>query len=490
MAETIGHAVDEKQPKAFYMIFIVEFWERFGYYVMNTLIVFYFFIEYLGFEHEHAYNLFGAFCALLWTYIIIGGYIGDKYFGTKRTMTLGAVLLFIGYFCLAGFGGDAMYISLGMIAVGEGMFKANPSSLLAKCYKENDSRLHIAYTYYYMAINIGALLATILAPLIAEYLGWKIGFYLAGIGMICALCNFWIMRKTVSGIGSVPDSKPFSFKKLIITLILCVILIYITSILLETYILAFYLTYAICIVAVIAYFVFAFKLKESIDTKKMIVAFILILEAFWFYTLYQQMYLSITSFGIQNVYQSFLGIPVAGVTYQGFDPLVIIIFSPLFAMYFKHNTKKGKSLKITTKFSIGFFLLTIAYLILYISTYFGGADAKVSSLWLLLFYCFQGAGEILIAALGLAMVAELIVDKYVGFVYGVFFFASAIGAIIGAQISDMSIAPKGATVVQSMSIFQGFFLQLCIVSLVVAIIIYFIRPILNKYMIDHSTETT
>ena len=469
----------QKHPKAFYMIFFLEFWERFGYYVMNTVIVYFYFVKALNFTEAHAEELFGAFAALMWAFIIIGGYIGDKYLGTKRTIVFGLMMLLIGYMSLAFANESLMYVSLAIIAVGEGMFKANPSSLLAKSYSENDPRLHTAYTYYYMAINIGSLIASFAAPVIAIHLGWNIAFVISGVGMVIALLNFALQKKTVKGVGSQPDLQPFSFNRLFHVIIIVVILTAITTFMLKNVSVAYYFTYTLVAAAVIVFFYFTIKLDNAHDKKKMIVAIVLIGQAVLFYTLYQQMYLSVNFFSLHNVFPSFLGIPMSQVSFQGFDPFIIVIFSPLLGIFFTRNSRKGKTIKITTKFCAGFFFCTIGFFILWACTYFGNADGKINSIWILLFYIFQGFGEILIAGLGLAMVAELVVDKYLGFVYGIFFFSSAIGSILGAQLAVHAAVPTTATSIQTLPVFQEFFLMLAVGTLIASVVMLLMKPILD-----------
>ena len=149
-----------QQPRPFFMIFFVELWERFGYYgVQGVLAVF--FVKQLGFSQEQAFVTFGAFAALVYGLISIGGYVGDHLLGTKRTIVLGALVLAIGYFMtgMSLLKPDLIFIALGTIAVGNGLFKANPASLLSKCYPPKDPRLDGAFTLFYMSINIGSLIA-------------------------------------------------------------------------------------------------------------------------------------------------------------------------------------------------------------------------------------------------------------------------------------------------------------------------------------------
>ncbi|MCG6507181.1 oligopeptide:H+ symporter, partial [Vibrio parahaemolyticus] len=136
-----------KQPKSFYLIFSIEFWERFGFYGMQAILTVYL-VKILGMNESSSFVLFGAFSALVYGFVAAGGWIGDKVIGTKRAITLGAIILMIGYVLLGmsttkdHFGGETLiYIAMGFITVGNGLFKANPSSLLAKVYPENDPRL-------------------------------------------------------------------------------------------------------------------------------------------------------------------------------------------------------------------------------------------------------------------------------------------------------------------------------------------------------------
>ncbi|EMJ5317048.1 MFS transporter [Klebsiella pneumoniae] len=143
-----------KQPRAFYLIFSIELWERFGYYGLQGIMAVYL-VKQLGMSEADSITLFSSFSALVYGLVAIGGWLGDKVLGTKRVIMLGAIVLAIGYALVAWSGHDAAIVYMGMatIAVGNGLFKANPSSLLSTCYDKNDPRLDGAFTMYYMSIN-------------------------------------------------------------------------------------------------------------------------------------------------------------------------------------------------------------------------------------------------------------------------------------------------------------------------------------------------
>ncbi|VTM71620.1 Dipeptide and tripeptide permease A [Raoultella planticola] len=148
-----------KQPKSFYLIFSIELWERFGYYGLQGIMAVYL-VKQLGMSEADSITLFSSFSALVYGLVAIGGWLGDKVLGTKRVIMLGTIVLAIGYALVAYSGHDAAIVYMGMatIAVGNGLFKANPSSLLSTCYEKDDPRLDGAFTMYYMSINIGFLL--------------------------------------------------------------------------------------------------------------------------------------------------------------------------------------------------------------------------------------------------------------------------------------------------------------------------------------------
>ena len=123
-----------KQPKAFYLIFSIELWERFGFYGLQGIMAVYL-VKQLGMSEADSITLFSSFSALVYGLVAIGGWLGDKVLGTKRVIMLGAVVLAIGYALVAWSGHDASIVYMGMaaIAVGNGLFKAHPSSLLSTC---------------------------------------------------------------------------------------------------------------------------------------------------------------------------------------------------------------------------------------------------------------------------------------------------------------------------------------------------------------------
>ena len=178
-------------PKSFYAVLFIEFWERFAFYGIQSVAVIYF-IHKFGIKEVDANNLFASFPALLYAMLTVGGAIGDKILGICRTYLLGIIFLIIGYGVLS-VSPDIfqMYLGMGIILVGNVLFKTNANNYVSRCFPPSDPRLDSAFTYFYMSINIGSFCSTILVPIIAKAIGYSIGLGLCSIGMIVSLISFF-----------------------------------------------------------------------------------------------------------------------------------------------------------------------------------------------------------------------------------------------------------------------------------------------------------
>lgn len=196
-------AVRKGHPKALWVLFMTEMWERFGYYLMVGI-----FFLYLidprkhggkGFDATVASDIVGSYIALVYLTPFIGGLIADRILGYRKAIILGGSLMACGYFGLAFQGDMAMYISMSLIIIGNGFFKPNISTLLGNIYstEELKPKKDVAYNIFYMGINIGAFFCNFVAALLRNNYGWGYAFAAAGVGMVIGLCIFISMMKDV-----------------------------------------------------------------------------------------------------------------------------------------------------------------------------------------------------------------------------------------------------------------------------------------------------
>lgn len=376
-----------KQPKAFYLIFSIELWERFGYYGLQGIMAVYL-VKQLGMSEADSITLFSSFSALVYGLVAIGGWLGDKVLGTKRVIMLGAIVLAIGYALVAWSGHDAGIVYMGMaaIAVGNGLFKANPSSLLSTCYEKNDPR---------MALGVVAF-----------------------------------------GIVVIFGKEAFAMK--------------------------------------------------GAARRKMIVAFILMLEAIIFFVLYSQMPTSLNFFAIRNVEHSILGLAVEPEQYQALNPFWIIIGSPILAAIYN---KMGDTLPMPTKFAIGMVMCSGAFLILPLGAKFASDAGIVSVSWLVASYGLQSIGELMISGLGLAMVAQLVPQRLMGFIMGSWFLTTAGANLIGGYVAGMMAVPDNVTdPLMSLEVYGRVFLQIGVATAIIAVLMLLTAPKLHRMTQDDAAD--
>ena len=153
----------QAQSRAFRTIFLIELWERFGYYGMAALLVL-FMVQQLGFDDARANLTWGAFAALVYATPAIGGWLGDRILGTRRTLLLGTAVLALGYALMAVPRDAMLYVALGTVVVGNGLFKANSAAMVRRIYEGDSARIDAAFTWYYIAVNVGSTMSQLLTP--------------------------------------------------------------------------------------------------------------------------------------------------------------------------------------------------------------------------------------------------------------------------------------------------------------------------------------
>jgi len=469
------------QPRAFRMIFMLELWERFGFYTVQGILTLYF-IRYLGFNESDAYYTFGAFSALVYGLIVIGGYLGDRILGTKRSILLGLIVLCLGYCALALTDKAHVFLALGLICVGNGIFKANPSNLLSKCYKENDPRIDGAFTLYYMAINLGSMVALIAGPAISSKYGYSYAYSLSAIGLVVGIANYWLRYQYIAPINTEADLRKVSLVSWAIIVVGIIALTELAAFLLQHVVIAKNLLLGIS-AFVLAYYCYLMKNENRATSLRMLIALFLMFEAITFFTLYQQMPTSITLFALNNVTPNFLGIAIDPQSFQALNPIWIVLLSPILATIYSQLNKKGWSFPMPYKFALGITMCGLSFLILYPARYFYTGAGMLSSWWLIESYMFQSLSELLVSALGLAMVAELVPSRHAGFVMGMWFLTSAVAGFLGATVASYTALPELVKPgVESLIIYTDVFGSIGVVALFISLLMWLLAPVLSRYI--------
>ncbi|MFN7097601.1 MAG: oligopeptide:H+ symporter [Gammaproteobacteria bacterium] len=475
MLTTTATATSLGRP--FWVVWAIEFWERFGYYGVQAIIALYF-VNQLGYSEAGSFYIFGSFSAFSYGFVWVGGWLGDKYLGTKCTMILGAFILMLAYVGLAFATYHTVFYALTGIIIGSALFKANPASLIAKMFTRNNTALDGAMTFYYMAVNLGSMFSMMITPIVAVKYGWSYAFMICAIGLLVGLCNYGWYRHLLMNIGSPLDMLPINYKRVAVTLIGSALAILAIAQLLTHTMICNWIVYTVVTGAFLYFLKIAFSLS-GLERIRMLVAFVLILEGVLFFVLYNQSPTSLTFFAVNNINNHFLGWSIPPAEYQVLNAIVIVIMSPILVKVYRHYPATH-----VTKFCIGMSLCAVAFLVLAIPQY-TATNGLASPWWMVLTYFLQSTGELLISGLGLAMVAALCPLNISGFVMGIWLLTNMLAGPIGAWVGAMTTTETAnghLSAIASIALYGSVFAKLGAFTGAIALLMWISRPALNRLL--------
>jgi len=489
------------QTRSFSTVFLIEMWERFGYYGMQALIVYYM-VQRLGFPDTRANLTWGAAAALIYVAPAIGGWIGDKVLGTRRTMLMGATVLTFGYALMVVPSQNVafLFFALGVIVVGNGLFKANAGNLVRKIYEGDDAKIDGAFTIYYMAVNLGSMISMLLTPWIKDYVnemyksdfGWHAAFGVCCAGLIVGLGNYFVMRHTLAHIGSEPDHLPLVWKKLWAVLGGAVVVVLLSAFILNYQGVAriFVYTAALTVLGI-----FGYLIRKSAPQERagLIAALVLTVQTVFFFIFYQQMSTSLNLFALRNIdwNQYLFGHHVLTwkpAQFQALNPIWIFILSPILAWIYNTAGSRQKDLSIAAKFALGFVVVAIGFFIYGFAGHYA-IEGKASSWVMIIGYAFQSLGELLVSGLGLAMVARYVPARMGGFMMGAYFIATGVSQYLGGVVATYASVPEDiASPVESLTIYTKLFNQLGIAAVVCTLIAIAVLPLMRRLDAQHNAH--
>lgn len=200
--KVLGH------PAGLFVLFFTEMWERFSYYGMRSLLVLFLTTSLVdggwAWERKTALALYGTYTSMVYLTPIIGGFVADRYLGSRKTVLLGAFIMALGHASMALETPAFLYIGLLCLIFGNGFFKPNMTSIVSQLYKDHAEKKDAAYTIFYMGVNSGAFLGMMLCGYIGEKVAWSFGFGLAGIFMLLGLIMFYFFQGIFGDVGLKP----------------------------------------------------------------------------------------------------------------------------------------------------------------------------------------------------------------------------------------------------------------------------------------------
>lgn len=434
-------------PKALFVLFMVELWERFSYYGMRALLILYMTADIIdgGFKFDDAksYGIYGAYGALVYLTPLIGGYFADKLMGFRKAISMGAILMAIGQFTLFMNNQTTFYLGLALLVVGNGFFKPNISSMVGRFYAEGDKRRDGAFTLFYMGINMGAFLAPLTCGAIGENEGWQYGFLAAGIGMLVGYVVFlWGQKQGIyENIGIGPDEE---VKKPVVSFIPNKILPFVATAVMVglAWILIIQNDFVDKLLTALAVGVIGFLLYQAskmdkVAKQRIWVIVILLMFTTVFWTFFELAGSALSLFTARNINRELFGLEIKTTFFQSFNPLFIMAFAPIFSWIWIKLSNAGKEPSAPYKFGVGLALLGLGFLVLK----FGGASAKggmLPAMFMVLLYLLHTIGELVLSPVGLSLVTKLSPKQMVGFMFGIWFLSSSIAHQAGKHIAKLT----------------------------------------------------
>ncbi len=478
----------KRQPKGLYLLFFTELWERFGFYMVQTILILYM-SKGLEYSDTKSYLLYGAFSSMLYLTPVIGGYLADRFIGFQQSIVLGAILLAIGYAVMAIPHSSALFFGLSIVVIGNGFFKPNVSSIVGDLYEGDDPRRDGGFTIFYMGINIGSLIPPIFAGALVAAYSWGSGFLVAAVGMAVSLSTFLLGRKKLGNTGKMPSISPlhqgktWRFYSLLFLGILAAAALLHAMFHFPKEANVILVVASLAIIGSVLFFLFKERREQR---RKLWACLILILISVGFWAIYNQTFTSLMLFADRNMSKEFLGFTINAEFTQFFNPFFIVILSPFFSQLWVWLDQKRMNPTTPMKFSLGIFFMALGFLFLWAGVRFLSHGAEASPWWLILSYFLQTIGELLLSPIGLAMVTRLSPSHLVGMMMGVWFLTQSAASAIGGGLAILSVVPKDAAPAAALAIYAHAFLIYGLIAAALAILSWSLVPYLKQLIATPS----
>lgn len=488
MGTILGH------PKGLFVLFFAEMWERFSYYGMRALLIFYL-VQHWMFSDQKASVIYGAYTALVYITPVIGGYLADRWLGQRKAVLFGAVLLSFGHLLMAvegdgSQGGAAIsvfWLALAFIVVGSGFLKANISVIVGQLYPRTDVRRDGAYTIFYMGINLGAAIGTIIAGYLGQTYGWAYGFGVAGIGMILGLLVFIWGKPYLLGRGEAPDPAALARRVAGLPLEWLLYAVGFGAVAIVWALVQYQSLVGgllgIAGAALVAYVLYTAVVKLSAEDRDRIFAVIfLILGSVLFWSLFEQAGSSLNLFADRHVDRSFMGGEVPASLFQSLNPIYIILLAPLFAWAWTALGRRGLEPSAPAKFGLALVQLGAGFLVLVAGAYAAGTGNPTPVIFIFLIYLLHTTGELCLSPVGLSAMNRLAPAHMASLIMGAWFFASAAGNFAAGLIAAATGAEHGTGEGAAKEVVLGVYSNVGWVAIAVGVGVLVISPLIRRLM--------
>ncbi len=382
-AETAG---SRRHPPGLYVLFFTEMWERFSYYGMRSLLVYYM-IKHLQVTQIGSSQIYGLYTGFVYFTPLFGGMLADRLLGQRRTVILGGVLMAVGHFLMAV--DRLFYPALLFLILGNGAFKPNISTQVGALYPQGDRRRDRAFSIFYMGINLGAFFSPLVCGTLGEKVAYHWGFGAAGIGMVIGLCVYLAGQKHLAPDlimqgKTLPPRSP--------------------------------------------------EPMTSEDRLKIGAIFAVMTLSIVFWSVYEQQGNTMALWADANTDRTVLGWEMPASWFQAFNPLMIFALVPVLNVFWRWQDRRNKEPSSIAKMGIGCILLASAFLVLIPPARELSVSPRASLWWLAACTFVLTLGEIYLSPIGLSLVTKIAPARVVSMMMGVWFLSSFFGNYLSGYL--------------------------------------------------------
>ncbi|SDB66038.1 proton-dependent oligopeptide transporter, POT family [Flavobacteriaceae bacterium MAR_2010_188] len=395
--ELFGH------PVGLYILFFTEMWERFSYYGMRAILVLYLVAQSngdnpgLGWDNGEALSLYGWYTMLVYVASIPGGWIADKFLGQKKSVLYGGILLVLGHGILSVEEMWAFYTGLGLIIAGVGMLKPNISTMVGGLYRPGDIRRDKGFTIFYIGINVGAFLSSLIVGYVGEVHGWHYGFGLAAIGMALGLIQYLVGQKHLKYVGNYSGSSLDEEERAAMK-----------------------------------------RPLNKIEKDRIVVLFISFLLVIVFWGAFEQAGGLMNIYAMDNTDRMLMGWEVPASWFQALNAMFIIFLGTSVAAYWAKRKLKGKLSTSLFKMIMGLIIMGTGFFFMTAAAAQFNSQGESAMYWLVLAYLFHTVGELCISPVALSYITKLAPLKYASLMMGVYFAMTGFGNKVAGLLGEAS----------------------------------------------------
>lgn len=482
-------------PSGLYLLFFTEMWERFSYYGMRAIFTLYL-VNAMMMDKGLASQYYGSYTGLVYLTPLIGGYISDRYWGNRRSILVGGLLMALGQFCMFlsasnysnfGFAHTVMLIGLFALIMGNGFFKPNISTMVGSLYEPTDRRKDAAFTIFYMGINLGAFFAPLVCGALGEHYDsagkplpeyFKWGFLAACIGMLISIASFELLKNnyliTPDGkpVGGKPDPSKFvneqstntkdnSLQRLLLWVLGAVLFFVIYNLIdFNTFSLDFgrfskidwigVFIYSLTIAAPAS--IITDPSLTSIEKSRIWVIFISAFFVIAFWAAFEQAGASLTYFASEQTNRKIFNWEMPASYFQSFNAIFIVILAPVFSMFWQYLSARNAEPSSPYKQAWGLFFLAVGYVVIALGVKDLDPTVKVSMFWLTTLYLLHTIGELCLSPIGLSMVNKLAPARFASLLMGVWFLSTSTANKLAGVLSELYPDPEKIKIGQAPSL--------------------------------------